>query len=717
MKMNESMKLPRALVVDDDVMMRLLIRRALEREGFEIEEADDGLKALETFARTGADIVLLDVLMPNLDGYGTCERLRQRPNGAQVPVLMLTGLDDLESINRAYEVGATDFISKPINWGVLGHRLRYMLRSAEALADLVKSRESLANAQRIAQLGSWEWNVSNGEVFWSEESYRVLGYAVGEVAPSIDAFLERVHPDEREAANEALERLLSECTEADISQRVMSPAGGERYVHVHGVATPGADGKAIHVSATIQDITERKRAELQIRYLAYYDSLTTLPNRQFFMERLAQALQQAKRHSRLLGVLSIDVDQFKRINDTLGHSVGDQLLIAIAERVNECVRDHDTVSRIGVEPFETLARLGGDEFSILLAEIARFQDAAKVAHRILEVFSSPFKLGIQEVFVTCSIGLSVFPADGEDAEALLKNADTAMHFAKEQGRNNYQFYGKEMNATALQRLSLEAQLRRGIERGEMVLYYQPKVDTQTCKIVGAEALIRWRHPEMGLVPPVQFIPLAEETGLVVPMGEWVLRTACAQAQAWQDAGYGALHIAVNIAGLHFRQSSLMRSISEALQNSGLDAARLEIEVTESMIMHDIDATLATLQHLKDMGLQLAIDDFGTGYSSLSYLKRFPIDVLKIDRSFIRDLPGDSEDAAITRAIIAMAHSLKLKVVAEGVEKEDQLVFLRQLRCDMTQGYLISPPVPAQDFLAILDRAKPAAKLQPLRLKA
>ena len=435
------------------------------------------------------------------------------------------------------------------------------------------------------------------------------------------------------------------------------------------------------------------------------------------MERLTQALQHARRHSRLLAVLSFDVDQFKRINDTLGHSVGDQLLIAIADRVNECVRDHDTVTRIEVESVKNLARLGGDEFSILLAEIERFQDAAKVARRILDVFSMPFKLGPQEVFVTCSIGLSVFPADGEDAEALLKNADTAMHFAKEQGRNNYQFYGKEMNATALQRLSLEAQLRRGIEREEMVLYYQPKVDTQTCKIVGAEALIRWQHPELGLVPPVQFIPLAEETGLVVPMGEWVLRTACAQAQAWQDAGYGVLHIAVNIAGLHFRQSSLMRSISEALQNSGLDAARLEIEVTESMIMHDIDATLATLQHLKDMGLQLAIDDFGTGYSSLSYLKRFPIDVLKIDRSFIRDLPGDSEDAAITRAIIAMAHSLKLKVVAEGVEKEDQLVFLRQLRCDLTQGYLISPPVNAQDFLAILDRTKPAAKLQPLRLKA
>jgi EAL domain-containing protein (putative c-di-GMP-specific phosphodiesterase class I) len=346
----------------------------------------------------------------------------------------------------------------------------------------------------------------------------------------------------------------------------------------------------------------------------------------------------------------------------------------------------------------------------LISELAHYHDAAKVARRLLEELRKPFRVGGREVFVTASIGLALYPLDGEDADSLLKNAGAAMHFAKEQGRDNYQFYSRAMNATALEKLSMESQLRRALERGEFLLHFQPKIRASTGRIVGLEALIRWRHPELGTVPPSQFIPVAEESGMIVPIGDWVLQAACAQNQAWQNDGYPPVHVAVNIAMPQFRQGNLARSIADALQRTGLDPGLLEIELTESMLMQNVEATLDTLHQLRDMGVRLAIDDFGTGYSSLSYLKRFPLHTLKIDRSFVKDLPRDAEDAAITKAIIGMAHSLRLAVVAEGVETPEQLAFLRQHGCDDVQGFLFSRPVSAEDFGALLaaQEQRPAA---------
>jgi len=704
---------PVALVVDDDVMMRLLIRQTLERAGFVCHEAEHGAAALERFPQLQPDIVLLDVVMPHMDGYATCAALRATPAGAFVPVLMLTGLDDVESIDRAYGVGATDFISKPINWGILSHRVRYILRASQAFRDLAKNRAGLESAQRVARLGSWEWDLVRDQVHWSDETYRILGLTPGVATPCFATVLECVHADDRAALQEAMRHFIQNGAFEGRVVRLQLADGQLRHAQLQSISARDASGALTQLSGTIQDVTELKEAEQRIRHLRDYDGTTGLPNRHFFMERLQQALAHARRYHRQLGVLSLDLDQFKRINDTLGHKAGNELLVAVSQRLSGVVRDSDligyddAVAAGSADAVETVARLDGDEFSLLITELAHYHDAAKVARRLLSELRKPFHVGAQEVFVSASIGLALYPLDGEDAESLTKNAGAAMHFAKDQGRDNYQFYSRDMNATALEKLSLESQLRKALERDELLLHFQPKVSTSSGMVVGVEALIRWRHPELGMVPPVQFIPVAEETGLIVAIGDWVLETACRQNQAWQKAGYPPVHVAVNIASPHFRQGSAMvESVARALRGSGLQAKWLELELTESMLMkeadaHGVDTMLQTLLKLKEMGVRLAIDDFGTGYSSLAYLKRFPLDTLKIDRSFVKDLPRDAEDAAIAQAIIHMARSLRLSVVAEGVETDQQLAFLRQHGCDLAQGFLFSRPVPSEEFPALL----------------
>ncbi|MDO8589257.1 MAG: EAL domain-containing protein [Armatimonadota bacterium] len=436
-----------------------------------------------------------------------------------------------------------------------------------------------------------------------------------------------------------------------------------------------------------RNITEKKVYEKQLDRLAHYDHLTGLPNRLLFADRLTQNLAKARRNGESLAVMFLDLDRFKNINDTLGHSIGDILLNGVARRLTACLREMDTV-----------ARMGGDEFTIILSQISQPDDATNVAQKILDSLAKPFDVGGgYELFVSASIGITMFPLDGSDVETLVKNADTAMYRAKEQGRNNWQLCTSATNAAALQRMELETSLRRAVDREELLAHYQPRVDLSTGRIVGTEALLRWQHPELGLVSPAEFIPLAEDTGLIIPIGEWALREACAQNKAWQDSGLPKMPVAVNLSPRQFRQKDLVEIVAGILKETGLDPKYLELEVTESAIMHKPSVAAAALRRLKDMGVQVSIDDFGAGQSSLSYLKRFPIDTLKIDQSFIRDITTDPDDAAIARAIVAMAHSLKLNVIAEGVETLEQLQFLRSLDCDEVQGYFISRPVPAEEF--------------------
>ncbi|MCE5315088.1 MAG: EAL domain-containing protein [Armatimonadota bacterium] len=423
-----------------------------------------------------------------------------------------------------------------------------------------------------------------------------------------------------------------------------------------------------------------------LRVQATHDPLTGLPNRLLFSDRLTQRLAQARRQEQPLAVMFLDLDRFKLINDTLGHNIGDMLLKSVSERLQGTLREVDTI-----------ARMGGDEFTIILSDIDNADSAVVVADKVLQALAEPVILDGHELFVSASMGISLFPSDGGNAETLVQNADTAMYRAKEQGRNNYQLYTEAFNAAAVEKITLEHSLRRALARDEFLLHYQPQVSIGTGKVKGTEALIRWRQPNLGLVSPGQFIPLAEETGLILPISEWVLRTACTQNKAWQDAGLPHMSIAVNISARQFEQNELTPMVENALEESGLDPRYLDLELTESTLMQNPDTAVSILQKLKDMGVRISVDDFGTGYSSLSYLKRFPIDAVKIDQSFVKDITSNPDDAAIAGAVVAMAHSLKLEVIAEGVETLDQLEFLRGLRCDEMQGYFVSPPVPAEDL--------------------
>lgn len=690
------------LIADDDGAMRVLLRETLEQAGFNVKEADNGASAVDMFAKVRPEIVLLDVDMPQLDGFSACAELRKLPDGRNVPVVMVTGLDDLDSIRRAYEAGATDFITKPINWTILGHRVRYMLRAGRAFADLKKSESRLANAQRIAKLGNWEWDLEKTTLRCSEETYRIFGLHPPVMGSTLEALFTTIHPADRDMTKAALDRALRRGKPFNIDHRVIVPDGTERSVHQQAEITFDNDSKPVYMTGTVQDVTDRRRAEEQIHALAYYDTLTELPNRVMFKDHLSKALARARRRNTLVATLILDLDRFKRINDTLGHSVGDQLLREVARRLVQTVRKEDLVARSPNEDQSAnIARLGGDEFAIMLTDLESVQAAAKVARRTIEAMSAPIPLETQEVFVTASIGITVFPFDGEDVDTLLKNADTAMYHAKSEGRNNYQYYTKSMNASAFENLALENSLRRALEREEFELYYQPQVSMDTGEIVGVEALIRWQHPEMGMISPVQFIPLALETGLIVPMDEWGLRTACRQAKEWSDTGLRPLRVSVNLSSYQFRQKQLTQTIARILSETRIDPQYLNIELTESTIMQNAEEATKTLHELKEMGVKLSVDDFGTGYSSLSYLKRFPLDTLKIDRSFIKDITTDPDDEALTRAILAMSNSLKLKVVAEGVETDAQLEFLRRNGCDEFQGYLFSRPVSATEMTEML----------------
>ncbi len=708
---------PVVLVVDDDQMARFLARQSLTQAGFCVREAADGEQALASVREQRPDLILLDVDMPRLDGFSACAEVRRMPECVNVPILMVTGLDDTESIDKAYSAGATDFATKPINWALLPHRLRYMLRAGSAVAELAATKARLDSAQRIASVGSWWLGSGDEQMVWSEELYRIVGMppAPGERGPTLAGLLERVHPEDRERVAAWVEHARQSGRGGGIRHRIVLPDAGERQVQQQVEAVCDSAGQVLHLDATVQDITERRRAEAKIRQLAYCDSLTSLPNRESFRDRLDQALSLARRHARQLAILFLDLDDFKRVNDTLGHTVGDLLLKAVAERLLESVRASDSIVQYDFidgeayeedfeppgGPAETVARLGGDEFTILLTEIHSSEDAAAVARRILETLSQAFNLAGHEAFITPSIGITLFPRDAEDAETLLKNADLAMYHAKRSGKNLYHFYDKSLNQVALRRLMLDSHLRKALEREEFAVHYQPQLDLADGQVHAAEALLRWENGELGSVRPDEFVPLAEENGQIVQIGEWVLASACRQFKAWQRDGLSISRVAVNISVLQFVRHDFPRVIADILAATGVEAGVLELEITESLLARDVEGAIRTLGALREIGVQLSIDDFGTGYSSLSQLKRFPIDRLKIDRSFVRDITSDPDDAAIATAVIDMAHSMRLRVTAEGVESEAQMRFLQARKCDEVQGFLLSAALAPAAFAVLL----------------
>jgi diguanylate cyclase (GGDEF)-like protein len=680
------------LIIDDDPAFTLLAGETLQQAGFDARSASNSREAVASFESRVPDLVLLDVELPGSNGFELCATLRLMSPGLDVPIVMVTGHDDTASIAQAYQVGATDFIHKPVLWPTLAHRIGFILRARDNMRALQASERK--NRALLQALPDTIFIVDRDGVLLQhitgdDKSHRasLVGKQLEQVLPA------GVASAAREAASGASGR--------DPSTYEFTVGRGKEQRSFEARLRPQSDGTLLIVT---RDTTERQKAKARIEYLAYYDILTGLPNRQQFVREAGGATRTAREAGRSMALLYLDLDRFKRINDNLGHSVGDALLKNVARRLEQSTKPFDLVPPPPDDRRQAqarVARLGGDEFVVLLTDVADEAQTAAVANRIRQSLAEPLDCGGHRLVVTPSIGIAMYPQDGTDIEDLLVKADMAMYQAKDQGRNGYAFYGHSMAVRSLGRLELENDLRSAFQNGDFQIFYQPKVELSTGAIIGVEALLRWQHATRGWIAPDVFIPVAEETGLIAELGDWVIREACKQLNAWASEGLAHLSIAVNVSVQQFARADFVESVLRALWQYGVKPEQLELEITESLLMRNVDDTTACMKRFRAAGVTLSIDDFGTGYSSLGYLRQFPVDSLKIDRSFVKDLHTSDDDAAICAAIIAMARELKLKVIAEGVANAEQLEFLRTHGCDQVQGYLISQPIPVGDLERLL----------------
>ena len=695
---------PRVLLVDDDEVNLLLTAAALRERGFEPVEVSSGKAALDALDTVEPDLVVLDALMPGMDGFETCQALRRLPNYAQMPVLMLTGLDDDASITRAYRAGATDFFVKSTQWSLLAGRLRYLLRSSRTRIELERSKFKLARAQDLARMGSFDWRRGEGlgQLWLSVEALRVFGKNPDE-RMELRALLRMVGSAQRRGLIRMLNEVVAHNAVLATDFSVTLFDGRARVIHVEAEAE-FEHGHGVGYTGVFQDVTDRRVAEDRIRHLANFDALTGLPNRRQLIWRTERALDHARRLGHNAALLLIDLDRFKNVNDTLGHAAGDELLMEVARRLRGCVRHSDQVMEGALEvagarshrTLEAVGRLGGDEFVALLPEVTDDPDAERVASRILDAMREPIFVAGQECFVTASVGIALFPRDALNLADLMRNSDVAMYAAKTAGRNAAAIYTPQLGGRGREKIELESHLHKAIERNELVLHYQPKVDVRGARMVGAEALMRWQRGGV-LVPPGDFIPLAEETGLIVPLSEWAVREAARQAKIWQQSFGFADSIAVNLPSRLFERSDLVEKIHEAVSAYGVPHKAILLEITENNLMKDLHNVSLSLHRLNEIGVQISIDDFGTGYSSLAYLTTLPISELKIDRSFVRDLGITPQSSAVVSAIIALARSLGLRVIAEGVETLRQMDVLHRLGCGIMQGFLFAKALPPDEL--------------------
>ena len=851
---------PLILVVDDDITMRTMISETLKQGGFNVVTAIDGLDALEKSESLLPDMVLLDVSMPRLNGIDTCARLRRKPRFESIPVVMVTGCDDLQSISRAYEAGATDFITKPFRWMILIERIRYILRASRGFEELKESKRYLEDAQRIARLGNWVFDAASNRLTISGEAHNILGLKAGNGQMTFDEFIELVHPDDAELVQSAFQRWVTVGEALFFDHRVILSDRTVRYVSQQAESAQDLSKNSHALFGTILDITDRKRMEqvlakrnsilkmviegkplpdildgvvrlvrfqfpkvsvylslasedklftgasigvseellskidgvpispksgclgaaaylgqtvtvpdvhhshnwskilkglenpdfsstcslpffsgkgqvlgamtifcppayrltqaellffemtgqlcsvaLEQHYMvekllhqATHDPLTRLPNRALLADRLETAIKRCSRYGERVALLCVDLDRFKHINDSFGHHFGDHLLRLVADRLDKCARESDT-----------LARMGGDEFMFLMIGISEPQDAACLASRILDVFSAPFFVEKKELHTTASIGISLWPDDGQDAGTLQKSADMAMYTSKNEGGNRYSFFVKEMSRRVIERMEVENELRKALERNQFELHYQPQYELNSGDLVGLEALIRWNHPEMGRIPPGKFIPIAEESGVILSIGKWVLEEACKQNMEWQKQGFGPVRVSVNVAAVQFAQEDFVKQVIDTMRRCGLSPQWLELEVTESSLLGDMELIAQRLAELRDFGISIAIDDFGTGYSAMAYLQKLPVDCLKIDRSFVFQLNSPDypteRSIALIESFVKIGQSLGLKVVAEGVEDLEQKTVLNHAGCDIIQGFFLAEPMPSQEVRELLTK--------------
>ena len=668
-------------------MNRDALSRRLERKGYAVQVAEHGPQALALIFQHPFDLVLLDVEMPAMSGLEVLQVLRGTYAPTQLPIIMVTAKTQSADIVEALRLGANDYVTKPIDFPVALARIHTQLSHKRAVEDLRESEERYALAVGGANDGLWDWNLKVNEVYFSARWKAMLGFQESEIGVSPEEWFTRVHPEDLAHVKSAVTAHVEGATaHYETEHRMLHRNGTYRWVLSRGLAVRDSSGRATRMAGSQTDITEGKVT----------DPLTGLPNRLLFADQLERAIQRAKRRKDyLFALLHVNLDRFKVVNDSLGPLIGDQLLIAVAQRLRSCLRSTDIMTCY--EQGHTVARLGGDEFAILLDDFTHVHDATRVAERLQRELMLPFMVQGQEVFTSATIGIAVSATGYERPEELLRDANTAMHQAKALGKTSCELFDPAMRDHALSRMQLELDLRKAIEHEEFQVYYQPIVSLGTGRIHGFEALVRWQHPCRGLISPAEFIPVAEETRMILPIGYGVLSQACHQMQAWQGR-FGASApsiISVNLSAKQLAHPDLVVQIHKVLQETGLTACGLKLEITESSFMDDLDAAIAMLLQLKSMGIQLSIDDFGTGYSSLSYLYRLPIDTLKIDRSFVSRMGANGEDSEIVGTIVSLAHNLKLDVIAEGVETAKQLTQLQALGCEYGQGYYFSRPVNAE----------------------
>lgn len=696
----------KVLLADDDATARYLMQAALEKAGFGVILACDGEEAIHLFEKTPADMVMLDVEMPFKDGYEVCSYLRKKV-GNELPIVMVTGMDNTESIDRAFNVGATFFISKPINWSLIHYRILYLKRTY-----LNQLKLKVANARNKAI-----FSAIPDEIFILTDDGKVVDTCNTFAHSSQTSWFKS---KQGEALNQslpeeivktylgAINRARTNSTTENFEYQFKLNEQENRHYECRTVVIDSHETLCL-----VRDITDRKNSESRIFRLAYFDNLTGLPNRQSFMERLKREIKRAKFTNTRLAILFLDLDGFKSINDTMGHSTGDLILKWAAERIKNSIRSSDILSRSHAAELDIeFARLGGDEFTVAVPNLPYVEDALILAHRIRDAMRHPFQLENRNVVLTASIGIALYPDDGEDVETLVKHADTAMHHAKNEGRDNCQFYSEALTKQAETRLTLENDLRNAMLQNEFQLVYQPLFDVANNSIQSVEALIRWQHPTQGLISPLEFIPLAEENGLIIPIGEWVLRTACTEAAQWQKSGQ-CLRMAVNLSPIQFKNPNLVQSVLNILAETGFPPDKLTLEITEGALMNYSAETLETLKTLRDHKIRIALDDFGTGYSSMSYLKQLPIHTIKVDQIFIRSMLDDKDSLSIVRAIISLSKNLGFTLTAEGIEMLGQAQALKFLGCETLQGYYFSKPINGREILAFCEKQWSIQAVEPI----
>ena len=713
------------LVIDDDPTLCLLAQKKLSAYGYQVLTAMTGEQGIRLTLELMPDLLLLDYELPDMSGLEVCRQLRNHAASVDKPILFIAGKNDYDSIESAFQAGATDFSSKPLNWALLNYRIQYMLRTHELYLSLLSSEARLTKAQKMAKIANWEYTQSDQAFKCSATLYDIL--EIDEQTNNtfcLAVFLAHVPIEDKQLVRQAITHCIENKLSFEIEHAILTSTGKHKIISHIGHVIKNEANEAIDCIGTLQDITERRHTENQIKTLAYYDSLTGLMNREAFLSALDATLERYQQNNLLSALLFIDLDDFKRVNDTLGHNVGDLLLCEIAQRLSGCVRTAEQAEEYNMTqqadmnsltpdsvfrmpPIEinrfNLGRLGGDEFTVFLGNIISKQLVCSVAQRLLASLEKPFLLEGHELYVTFSMGIALAPHDGSNIHSLLKNADTAMYSAKAKGKNNFQFYTAELNKRSLYRLAMESDLRNAIANNELFLVYQPQMNLQSGKMVGAEVLLRWRHKNKGDIVPNEFIPLAEQTGQILTIGSWVFEQFSNTLLTWQrqDLIPEEFKLALNVSSLQFHQVDMMQTVKKFFADPVLNQ-HVEFELTESVMMTNAETNLSKLNELVTHNISLAVDDFGTGYSSLSYLHRFPVNTVKIDRSFISNMENDGQ-INIVKAVIAMAHGMEIQVVAEGIESQWQLDFLKAEGCDIGQGFLFAKPMSMEKFTQLLQQ--------------